>query len=138
MQSCEASWRSEVNDRSARSARKVSRERDAIGDLRKTQQLCSEVREILSFVFAGDCDDPILQQLTVHDVVPAPDATRLLVIVCLPESECDNADHAMEALRQIRGYLRSQIADEIQRKRTPDLIFQVMPELSPTGANSQK
>jgi ribosome-binding factor A len=117
-----------VNERTEKSSRKGSRERDAFADLRKTQQLCSEVREVLSFVLAGDCEDPILQQLVVREVMPAPDASRLLVVLTLPEAECEQADHAMEALRQLRGYLRSQIADEIQRKRTPDLSFQIMPE----------
>lgn len=48
---------------------------------RKTLQLCSQIADRLSYLFSGECDDELLQCLQVASVVPAPDATQVLVTV---------------------------------------------------------
>ena len=98
---------------------------------RKTQQLCREVHETLSFVLAGECDDPVLERLVVASVAPAPDASRLLVsLVVFPELDGGPTDLAEieEHLERVRGKLRAEIAAAIHRKKTPQLAFELVLE----------
>jgi ribosome-binding factor A len=76
----------------------------------------------------GESADARLRELTVHSVVPGADASRLLVRV-VPQNGAgiDDIEAAYEALKHARSWLRQQVAAEIQRKRTPDLDFQVLP-----------
>src|SRR5262249_41808063 len=50
-------------------------------DSRKDWQLCRQIFETLNYVLSGDSHDEVLQGLLVSEVVPAPDATRVLVTV---------------------------------------------------------
>src|SRR4051812_7213335 len=50
---------------------------------RKTLQLCRQIEHQLSYAL-GCCADPLLGELTVLTVVPAPNAGRLLVTVHCP------------------------------------------------------
>ena len=46
---------------------------------RKLEQLCRQVCRALMYVIPGELGDPVLQGLSVEEVVPAPDAGRLMV-----------------------------------------------------------
>ncbi len=96
---------------------------------RKTRQLCEQVAEALSFALA-ECHNPILADLYIVAVEPAPSASRLRVVVSAELHT--HAPATLEALERARGYLRGQIASEIHRKRTPELCFAVIP---PDGAD---
>jgi hypothetical protein len=88
---------------------------------RKALQLCAQVARTLAGVFA-ECADDVLRDLTVQSVIPAPNASRLLVTVAPAHSE---ADLPAEHLRRARGKLRSEVAGVINRRRMPDLVFRV-------------
>jgi len=103
----------------------------------KDQQLCRQVAQTLSLALAG-CGDPLLRDLYVADVVPAPDAGRLLVSVypmtALASHEPDGPNNVMagEQMSQILGrletaapMLRREVASAITRKRAPELLFRV-------------
>ncbi len=93
----------------------------------KQGQLCSQVAQAISLTL-GDSTDPRLHDLAVQSVMPAPDGSRLLVIVVPSEgAELDSLDDILGALEGARTWLRRQVAAEIHRKRAPDLIFQVLP-----------
>lgn len=98
---------------------------------RKARQLCRQVTETLELVLSGDCRDEILQSLHVVSVAPAPDSSRLLVVVAsdLPAEQFDPADILTRLGRQT-ARLRTEVAAAIARKRVPMLVFQVT---SPTG-----
>jgi ribosome-binding factor A len=53
--------------------------RTQIKENRKAQQLCRQVAETLAFVLSGETPDEVIGSLQVLSVVPAPDASRLLV-----------------------------------------------------------
>jgi ribosome-binding factor A len=93
---------------------------------RKAKQLCRQVAETLDLVLSGDCHDPTLQSLRVVTVVPAPDASRLLVTLCadVPDGQFDR-DAILGLLNKHTGRLRSEIATAITRKRVPLLTFHV-------------
>jgi ribosome-binding factor A len=84
----------------------------------KDAQLCAEVREVLSLAL-----DERFSSLSVIDVVPAPDATRLCVVI---ETDGD-LDEAREQLDRSMGWMRSEVASAIHRKKAPGLTFDVRP-----------
>jgi ribosome-binding factor A len=94
---------------------------------RKALQLCSQVADTLNYVLSGECDDDLLRNLHVVNVVPAPNASQLLVTVApvVPlEKEFDAAD-VNQRLSAAAGRLRSEVASAITRKKTPRLLFVV-------------
>lgn len=104
----------------------------------KDQQLCRQVSQTLSLALAG-CGDALLRDLYIADVVPAPDAGRLLVSVYpmtgLISTESDQPRDVMSAeqMSQILGrleaaapMLRREVASAITRKRAPELLFRVV------------
>jgi len=103
---------------------------------RKTQQLCREVQETLTFVLAGECDDPVLERLAIESVTPAPDASRLLVRLLVAPDPDEGAGDAIDVaeieahLERVRGKLRAEIAAAIHRKKTPQLAFQIVLDAS--------
>jgi ribosome-binding factor A len=102
---------------------------------RKARQLCSQVAETLSYVFAEQHGDDVLQSLSVLDVEPAPDASRLLVTVWaqLP-SEDVSPERVMESLTRASGRLRTEVASAITRRRAPTLVYRVLD--SPEGVEN--
>lgn len=98
------------------------------GPSRKTLQLCSQIADTLNYVLGGDCDDELLQNLQVASVVPAPNASQLLVTVypVVESSEPFNAEEVRRQLSDAAGRLRAEIARSITRKNVPNLLFQVV------------
>ena len=104
------------------------------GQGRKTQQLCAQVADTLQHVL-GAAADLQLQSLQVAEVTPAPDAAQLLVLLApLPGGEFDAAA-ADAALLRAGGWLRSEVAAAIHRKRAPSLIFRVLPPAGWRGSH---
>jgi len=93
---------------------------------RKTAQLCAQVLRTLSSAF-GELADPVLRELSIDPVVPAPDASRLLARVYFqkPPRDVDVAN-VLAQLHAVRGFLRAEIATVINRKRTPELDFELV------------
>ena len=96
---------------------------------RKTGQLCAQVQRTLSFVLENECCDDCLRGLTVEAVHPNPNAACLLVVLrpWQHEQPCD-LKLVLRRLAQMKGYWRTEIGNTIHRKKTPDLVFQVLPE----------
>jgi ribosome-binding factor A len=90
---------------------------------RKLKQLCREVYRVLSQVLPAEVNDRVLDSVVVVEVCPAPDASRLAVRVALGEGA--DPSTVLQHLERLKGYLRSEIAAAIQRKRTPELAFEV-------------
>jgi ribosome-binding factor A len=93
---------------------------------RKALQLSGQVMETLNYALAWECGDPILQDLTIDSVTPAPNSTHLLVTVRLPAAgDGPKADVVLEHLQRASGKLRAEVAAAIHRKRVPELTFRV-------------
>jgi ribosome-binding factor A len=90
-----------------------------------TRALCKLVRRTLSTVLAGECADPLLQDLLVLAVLPAPNAGHLLVVVA-PRTVDTTLAEALERLAKVTPLLRARIAQDTTRKRTPELSFDVL------------
>lgn len=94
---------------------------------RKALQLCSQVADTLNFVF-GEFHDEVLQGLRVVAVVPAPDASQLLVTVCptLAPETSNILGEILNRLATVCPRVRSEVAAAITRKRAPKLLFRVV------------
>ena len=92
----------------------------------KQAQLCAEVEQVAALAL-GSSRDPRLNQLIVHSVQSSADGARLTVYVTPGDPEgLDSLASLMEALDAARPWLRRQIAEEIVRKRTPEVRFEVV------------
>lgn len=99
---------------------------------RKARQLGRQVAETLDALLAGEAADDLLRGLRVVDVVPAPDTSRLLVTLAVdpaldglaPTPAARPADR-LARLDQASGWLRSEVAAAICRKRVPALAFRL-------------
>ncbi|MEM6925807.1 MAG: ribosome-binding factor A [Myxococcota bacterium] len=84
-------------------------------------QIARALREAL-----GTTHDDVLYDVWVVDCTPDPDATRFLVHV-----RYDGDEDVLGHLAAARGWLRSEVANAIHRKRVPDLRFALAPEEAP-------
>lgn len=112
------------DDGPPKSRRKESR--DDSSDDRKTMQLCAQVRRALHGVipFPGSS---YFEGLVVEAVEPDPDASRLRVVISVPPSCAQPIPSLKQRLIDRVGFIRSEVASQIHRKRVPILTFELMP-----------
>ena len=77
----------------------------------------------------GDMNDEQLSLLTLLEVRPEPDATRLAAVWGTAPRQ--DLPLAASALEKHRGELRARVAEALTRKKAPTLVFYVLPN---TGA----
>jgi ribosome-binding factor A len=87
----------------------------------------SQVAQALAQILASEFDDDLLLGLTVLAVEPAPNESQLLVILQYDQADPAAGDEVLQRLSQATGFLRSQIAAAITRKRAPQLMFRLVP-----------
>lgn len=91
---------------------------------RKTLQLCGQVMETLNGLLAEQADD-VLRDLQVLRVSPIGGG-RLLVVVALALSAATHEpDVLAERLASAQGRLRTEVASAIQRRKAPELVYQI-------------
>ena len=94
---------------------------------RKVFQLCRQVSDTLHMVLSDGSS--LLDGLSVVDVVTAPDSRRMLVILGLdPAVEINSAtdvEAIMTELQQQTPRLRAEISRTINRRKTPQLVFEI-------------
>lgn len=96
---------------------------------KKTQQLCRQVHRRMDLALA-ELEDPALHGIWVLSVTPEGHGRGLLVhvIVRVAEQIREVSGH----LDAARSHLRSEVAQAIHRKRTPQLQFVVLPQAALT------
>lgn len=96
---------------------------------RKDAQLCSEVEEIITLALLDSADER-LRQLQVCSVEAKAHGSCLVVsVVPTGRPEATEMEKTQTVLDNARGWLRQQIAQEVNRKRVPELVFLVVPPL---------
>lgn len=94
---------------------------------RKLRQLCRQVERALSTALSEQ--DPDQLDVALAEVLPWPNASRLLVVV-EPVGQGGPPRHELlERLEERRGELRDVVSSAIHRKRAPELCFEVRPPL---------
>lgn len=98
---------------------------------RKTLQLCRQIADTLNYVLSGELNDDVLRNVYVDSVQPAPDASRLMVSVALIDpSDTTPADKVLHRLGLWSPRIRSEVAQSIHRRKTPELSYCVVrPEM---------
>lgn len=91
----------------------------------KDLQLCRQVFDALSLALA-DIADPLLDDLVLASVDPAPSAARVQVTL-IPARAGLDLDAALARLNQVAGELREEVAAEVSRRRVPELVFRIAP-----------
>lgn len=92
-------------------------------------QLCKQVLLTLRAALSGEVSSALLRELEIEAVEPAPDATRVRVVVRAGEVvDRVGVERVLAELGAARGFLRVQIAGAISRKRVPQLMFVVGPK----------
>jgi ribosome-binding factor A len=82
------------------------------------------VAETLDSVLAGDSRDELLRALRVAAVTPAPDGSRFVVTVAArPSADRLDPDEVVAHLARASGWLRSEVAAAVTRRRAPTLAF---------------
>jgi len=103
------------------------------GHSRKDLQLCRQVADTLQLAL-GDCGDDVLRDLHVVRVVPAPDASQLLVIVgSAPGEPPPPPGDVLMRLHARTPWLRAEVAHAITRKRAPALLFEYLATVPEEG-----
>jgi ribosome-binding factor A len=101
---------------------------------RKARQLCHQVAVTLDQVLAGELGDEVLRGFRVAAVVPAPDASRLLVMLHADDTAADfDRDLVEQRLAACHGRLRCEVSAAITRRKTPVLAFSVVAPYLPDG-----
>ena len=93
----------------------------------RARQYCKAVHRALEAGLSSVCGDDRLKDLTIQLVEPLHTGSNLLVIVAVPPIAPQSMLELERTLQKAAGLLRSVIATEIQRKRTPHLTFRVVP-----------
>jgi ribosome-binding factor A len=89
-------------------------------------QLCAQVRRALHGVIplpGVSC----LEGLVVEAVEPDPDASRLRVVISVPAASGYPIAALRKRLTDMVGFIRSEVAPQIHRKRVPLLTFELVP-----------
>ena len=88
-------------------------------------QLCKQVERAAADVLAGECAEESLLSAWVAEVRPAPNASRLAIVVVLGQGS-GSVIEARAALQHASPRFRSEVARSIFRKRVPDIVFEVV------------
>jgi hypothetical protein len=93
---------------------------------RHTLQLCAQIAETLHLVLLDNKDDD-LRELVVMEVLPIAGAGTLSVRVGYPVQQPGDLPRVQQKLAGSARSLRTEIAMTITRRRTPEMLFQVVP-----------
>jgi ribosome-binding factor A len=89
----------------------------------KDLQLCRQVFDALTYALA-ELDDPMIDELALASVVPAPSSSRVLITL-VPTRDDIDPDVALDRVRELADELREEVAAEVNRKRVPELVFRI-------------
>lgn len=100
---------------------------------RKTWQLCAQAQRALEYALGEVGPQMLLHAAYIQSVVPAPDASQLLVTVAVRDRLTPpQQQELLTALIHRQGRLRAAVAMSITRRKAPSLTFRVIAESDPS------
>jgi hypothetical protein len=87
----------------------------------KDLQVCRQVFDALTYALA-ELGDPVIDELVLVSVVPAPNASRVQVNLVPAHAGVDR-EAALARLASLAADLREEVAAEVTRRRVPELAF---------------
>ena len=92
----------------------------------KNEQLCAQVRRALEFALLGELHDERLLDVMVDDVRPGSEPGRMVATFAVADgATVEHIDEVRRVLESARGLLVAEVARAINRRRVPDLVFEV-------------
>lgn len=88
---------------------------------RKDLQLAKQIQETIHWVLGSVPADDVLLQCTVGDVTPAPGSNQMVVKILVPSDF--NLNDVLTRLHNASKELRLEVAESINRRKVPDLVF---------------
>ena len=92
----------------------------------RAEQLCRQVQLGINDFLLCDCCDPLLEDLSLLDVIPQLGSSVLLAVFESPEQEMEALIEIETRLTNARGAIRASVAGVVHRKRVPQLQFRVV------------
>src|SRR4051812_12216404 len=89
----------------------------------KDLQVCRQVFDALTYALA-ELDDPVIDELVLVSVTPAPSAARVQVTGVRAHAGVAR-EVALARLVAIAATLRAEVAAELTRRRVPELVFHI-------------
>lgn len=88
------------------------------------ERLGEALREEIEIIVEGELGDPRIGLASVTSVELAGDArsARVMVAVVGSDEECQRS---LEGLTAAAGFIRHEVADRLQLRRAPELLFQL-------------
>lgn len=97
------------------------------GTSRKDLQLCKQVRLAVEAALTT-WNDPLLRELVVINAEPAPDSRRIRIVMAATVSLYLAREREIrERLRLAHAYLRGAAAAAVSRKRSPQILLELVP-----------
>jgi ribosome-binding factor A len=94
----------------------------------KDQQLCQQVAQALTFCINEGEPQDVMECVRIEAVLPAPDASRLMVTVSFDSGDATvSYDSVVSALESNASRLRFEVSQAINRRKTPQLAFCLIP-----------
>ncbi len=100
----------------------------------RAQRVSEALRIELSEMVGYELADPRVEGVQVIEVHVAPDLKKARVMVSIP-AKADSA-LVLDALNGARAFIRSQVAERLQLRRTPDIWFEAGAEVDPGKVKS--
>lgn len=90
---------------------------------KKNNMLNEQLKRTLSVIVSNEVKDPKLEPMTsITEVIVAPDLKTAKVYVSVLGDK-ERKDNSLEALNRAGGFLRSRLAESLNLRITPKLIF---------------
>ena len=92
----------------------------------KQLQLCKRVNRTMDLLFLDESLDPALRDLVVDRVELSSNGRQFVITVLVdPNITSDMKNRIIDALANARGYIRTIVAQTIDRKRIPVISFRI-------------
>ncbi len=93
---------------------------------RKTAQLCAQVERALHYIVPELLVD-LQFDASITDVKSAPNASHLMVLVSVAGAPLEELGSIESILVRQSGFIRTEVARSIHRRKTPTLSFVLVP-----------
>ncbi|SFL75775.1 30S ribosome-binding factor RbfA [Salibacterium qingdaonense] len=88
----------------------------------RADRVGEQIKKEMADILAREVKDPRVQFVTVTDVDVTGDLQQARVYVTVLGSEEDQ-ENTIQALQKARGFIRSEIGNRVQLRKTPEISF---------------
>lgn len=93
---------------------------------RKMLQLCAQIRRVIDMTLVGDCDDEVLQNMSVRSVEPVAGSRVQVIFDVNPPGDALEKAEVLARLETARPLFVREIAQSVSRRSVPELSFWVV------------